>query len=507
MSEDVTQGGLSRREVVAGAVAAGTAAAVAAAPGAEAATRKKKKPKKRLKTYDVAVIGGGLAGLTAARQIARSGRRVVLLEARNRVGGRNLIESIGGGDVIEHGGQFFGTDATESIQLASEYGIGTVPTYAQGDNVHFANGVRSRYPTGDPSNPLAGAPPDPGAPEFAALLQQIDSMSREIPREAPWTHERAEEWDSITLESFVRANVPSEAGRRFSQTVLSTVRSCEPRDTSFLSFLTYCASAGDEGNPGTLSRVIAVRGGELELRFDGGSQPISLAMARELGNRVILNSPARRVVTDKSGATVVSDKQSWRAKRVIVAMAPALCSGIDFDPPLPYRRAQLHHRYPQGSIIKVQAVYDRPFWRDEGLSGQAFADTEPLKLTYDNSPGDGSPGILFGFIPAGAARKWGERPAAERRAAVLKNLSDYFGAAAGQPRQYLEFDWPAEEWTRGCYSGYAPPGVLLDYGAALRAVTGRVHWAGTETSAYFVGRMEGAVRSGRRAAEEALGAL
>jgi monoamine oxidase len=188
-------------------------------------------------------------------------------------------------------------------------------------------------------------------------------------------------------------------------------------------------------------------------------------------------------------------------------MAPALCGGIDFDPALPYHRAQLHHRYPQGSIIKIHAIYDKPFWRDDGLSGQVISDTPPLKLTYDNSPGDGTPGILFGFIPAGLAREWGARPAAERRAAVLKNLSDYFGERAGSPNQYFEMDWPAEEWTRGCYSGYAPPGVLLDYGPSLREISGRIHWAGTETSPYFVGRMEGAVRSGRRAAEEALAAL
>lgn len=483
---------------MAGAVAAGTAAAMGGGPPAAAA------PRRKARSYDVVIVGAGLAGLTAARQIARSGRSVVVVEARGRVGGRNLVEPIGGGDAIEHGGQFFGTDATQSIQLAAEYGISTVPTYTSGDNIHLSEGIRSRYPAGDGSNPLTGAPPDAGAAEFAAALQQIDAFAREIPREAPWTHPRAAEWDGMTLESWRRENVRTPAGVAFFDTVMRTVRACEPRETSFLSFLTYCAAAGDEGNPGTLSRVIAVKGGELELRFAGGSQPVSLAMARELGRRVVLRSPVRRVVTERRGVTVVSDRSSWRARRAIVALAPALCGAIDFDPPLPYRRAQLHQRYPQGSIIKVQAVYDRPFWRDEGLSGQVVADTPPLQLTYDNSPGDGSPGILLGFIPGALAREWGSRPAAERRAAVLRNLAAYFGERAAAPRRYFEMDWPAEEWTRGCYSGYAPPGVLLEYGGALREPAGRIHWAGTETSAYFAGRMEGAVRSGRRAAEEVL---
>jgi monoamine oxidase len=491
-------GGLRRRDVVAGAVAAGTAAAVTARPAGAAARRKK------VRTYDVAVVGAGLAGLTAARQLARSGRSVVVIEARRRVGGRNLVEPIGGGAAVEHGGQFFGTDARYSIQLAAEYGITTVPTYTSGDNVHLANGIRTRYPAGDGGNPLTGAPPDAGAAEFAVALQQIDAFAREIPREAPWTHPRAAEWDGMTLESWRRENVRTPAGVAFFDTVMRVVRACEPRETSFLSFLAYCAAAGDEGNPGTLSRVIAVKGGELELRFEGGSQPISLAIARELGRRVVLGSPVRRMVSERGRVTVVSDRASWRARRAIVALAPALCGAIDFDPPLPYRRAQLHHRYPQGSIIKVQAVYDRPFWRDEGLSGQTVADTPPVQLTYDNSPGDGSPGILMGFIAAAAAREWASRPAAERRAAVLGNLAAYFGERAAAPRRYLEMDWPAEEWTRGCYSGYAPPGVLLEYGSALREPAGRVHWAGTETSAYFAGRMEGAVRSGRRAAEEVL---
>ncbi len=190
---------------------------------------------------------------------------------------------------------------------------------------------------------------------------------------------------------------------------------------------------------------------------------------------------------------------------VIVTLPPALCGRLDYDPILPGLRDQLTQRVPMGSVIKCSAVYDRPFWRDAGLTGQATSDSGAVRITFDNSPPDGRPGVLLGFIEGDEARAWGQRSPSDRRAAVLESLVAYFGAPAGAPTAYIEHDWSADPWTRGCYGGFMPPGVLTTYGPALREAIGRVHWAGTETADVSNGYMDGAVRSGERAAGEIAG--
>jgi monoamine oxidase len=192
---------------------------------------------------------------------------------------------------------------------------------------------------------------------------------------------------------------------------------------------------------------------------------------------------------------------------VIVAIPPALAGRIAYDPPMPALRDQLTQRMPQGTLMKFEATYASPFWRANGLTGQAVSEIGPAKVTFDVSPSNGSAGILMGFIGGHEARIWGDRPANERRAAVLQNLAAYFGSQASSPREIVEFNWSTETWNRGCPVALVGPGTLIDFGAALRVPVGRIHWAGTETSTYWNGYMDGAVRSGERAAAEVLAAL
>jgi monoamine oxidase len=230
-------------------------------------------------------------------------------------------------------------------------------------------------------------------------------------------------------------------------------------------------------------------------------------MARQLGGRVMLNQPVREIIQTRGGVRAITDHLSVSAKHVVVTGPPSITALIRYEPQLPSLRAQLTQRFPQGSVIKVEAVYDKPFWRDHGLTGQAVSLTGPVKVTFDNSPPDGTPGVMLGFIEGQAARQYGEMTKASRHAAVIDNFVTYFGAQARQPRTVIEMNWSSEAWTRGCYVGYTPPGVLLDYGAAIRAPVGRIHWAGAETSDYWNGYMDGAVRSGERAAREVLAEL
>ncbi len=495
---------LTRRTVL------GSAAAGAAAVGFPAAEATARRPR-RARSADVVVVGAGLAGLSAARRIVRAGRSVLVLEARDRVGGRILNHPIGGGEVIEVGGQWVGPTQDHVLALARELGVKTFLTYNKGQNIYYRRDEppatrRRRF---NSTGPLGAIPPETPAAlaEVAVALADLDGKAREIPREAPWTAPRAAEWDGQTFETYklVKASTP---GARFLLDLgAEAVFAAEPRDLSLLYVLLYIACAGNAANPGTFERLINTPGAAMESRIRGGSQRIAIEAARRLGKRVILNAPVRRIVRKGGGVVVESDAGEVRARRAIVAMAPAMTAKIDFAPDLPADRAQLIQRFPQGSVIKCQAIYDRPFWRDDGLTGQALGDQDPVRITFDNSPPDGRPGVMLGFIEGQQARVWGRRSKRARRAAVLESFVAYFGSEAANPRRYVEMNWSEEVWTRGCYGGFAPPGVLLDYGRALRAPVGRIHWAGTETATWWTGYMDGAVESGQRAAVEVLSRL
>jgi monoamine oxidase len=496
----VSEGGLTRR----GLIGTATAGAVGAALPAGAAGKAKKKPSRRA---DVIVIGAGLAGLATARDVVKAGHSAIVLEARKRVGGRTLNQPIGGGKVIEIGGQWIGPTQDALAKLAKQVGVGTYKTYNDGNNVYYRNGVLLPYST---STPVLGAvPPDPsGAADAQQAIVRLDDMANQVPRESPWTAPNAAAWDGQTVESWKQANLTTDNGKFLLDVGIEAVFAAEPRDLSLLFLLFYIASAGNESTPGTFERLINTAGGAQESRFVGGSQLVSIKMAKQLGKRIVLGAPARRIEQSKSGVTVHSDRGlTVHGKRVVVAMAPSLAGRIDYRPALPALRDQLTQRVPNGSVIKCEAVYDKPFWREAGLSGQAVSDASPVRITFDNTPRDGSPGVLLGFIEGSAAREWARKPASARRSAVLNNFATYFGDAALKPTGYYEKNWSKEAWTRGCYTGYMPPGVLLDYGTALREPIGRIHWAGTETATIWAGYMDGAVRSGHRAAKEALEAL
>jgi monoamine oxidase len=488
--------GVTRRGLIGGAAGAALAAGTAQA---------KKKPAPR--TADVIVIGAGLAGLAAAHDVVAGGRSALVLEARKRVGGRTLNQPIGGGKVVEIGGQWIGPTQDALAKLAADLGVKTFKTFNSGNNVYYRNGILLPYRTDTPG--LGAVPPDPsGGADAEQAIVRLDNMAGEVPRDAPWTAASASDWDGQTVETWKQNNLATDNGRFLLDVGIEAVFAAEPRDISLLFLLFYIASAGNETTPGTFERLINTADGAQDSRFVGGSQLVSIRMAKRLAGRVVVGSPARRIEQSRSGVRVLSDAGLVaRGKQVIVAMAPSLAGRIDYHPALPALRDQLTQRFPNGSVIKCEAVYDKPFWRDAGLTGQAVSDASPVRITFDNTPPDGKPGVLLGFIEGTAARVYTQKSAAERRAAVLNNFATYFGNAALKPNAYYEMNWSTDVWTRGCYTGFTPPGVLLDYGAALRRPVGRIYWAGTETSTIWAGYMDGAVRSGQRAAKEVLAKL
>ena len=498
--------GFTRRALLGTGAAAAAAAALpsvahAQETGASDATPSSSAPKKA----DVAVVGGGLAGLTAARAIAHAGHSVVVLEARERVGGRTWNRPISGGAYVDAGAEFVGPTQNRIKALAQAVGVETFPTYNTGSNVYWKDGKRETYAA---TGPTGVAPPDPTLlPDLLQIVQRLNTMAQQIDVQAPWEAEEAEEWDSQTFYTWIKSNEVNPEFQRLVATAVEAIFGQESRDLSLLYVLFYLAASGDESHPGTFERNFQTAEGAQEERFVGGSQQISLKVAAELGGSVVLNARVRQIVQDTKGVKVMLDKGHVSAKQAIVAIPPPLTARIDYEPLLPVLRDQLTQRAPMGSYAKVDVVYEQPFWREEGLTGQAVSLTGPVRVTFDSTPVEGSPGVLLGFIGGHDARIWYGLSAEQRRQAVLENFADYFGEKARSPLQYVENAWAEERFSRGDPVAGLGPGTLLDFGAALREPSGRIHWAGTETSDYWVGYMDGAVRSGERAAAEVLAEL
>lgn len=482
-------GGLTRREVVGRAAAGAGLLGLTAAPVAFASRR-------RRRSVDVVVVGAGLSGLAAARVLAASGRDVLVLEARDRVGGRTLNHSIGGGHVVEVGGEFVGPTQDRILALAEAVGVKTFLVYNQGFNVEIIGGQRVPYPAS------TGVPTDPEtATLLIDLLAKIDPISREVGALAPWRAKRAKQLDDTTLAEFTRPFV-GERVRPVFEAVNNSVWGVDSDRLSMLYVASYAAAAGDAENPGSLLRLVTTAGGAQERRFVGGSQLIAKRVANELGTRVLLDTPVIGLAVTGRGVEVHAGQLLVDAKRVIVAVPPPLA--LELTRSLSHRRAKLLSGIHMGHLIKSEAVYPTPFWRAEGLSGQGVNDEGIASVPFDNSPPDGRLGVLFAFTGGSAADRLARLSTAQRRKQVLERFRQYVGDQALSPIEFIEHDWRSEKWTGGCPTGIPRPGVLSRYGDTLRTPIGPVHFAGTETSDYWQGYMDGAVRAGERAAREIL---
>jgi monoamine oxidase len=443
---------------------------------------------------EVVVIGAGLSGLSAARVLRAHGVDVFVVEARDRVGGRTLNHPIGDGKVVEVGGQWVGPGQNSVLSLIGELGLETFDTYTQGTNL-FEHGDRlSSYRGAIPKvNPLALI-------DIQQALSRLGRMIRTVPADAPWAAPKAIFWDQGTVASWTQRNMMTKLGRSLIGLACEAVWAADAADVSLLHFLAYASSAG------SIDALISTEGGAQQSRIVGGSQLIASTMAEQLGDAVVLDEPVRRIEL-RNGVTVTGESISVRARQVIVAMSPSLAARLVYEPTLAGARDQLTQRTPNGSVIKCMALYDEPFWREDGLSAQVTSDRGPVKVVFDNSPPDGRPGVLLGFLEGNQARELGRWTELQRRECVLACFSRFFGSKAAHAIDYVEKVWADDPWTRGCYGAFFPPNTWTTFGHALRMPIGPIHWAGAETATRWMGYMDGAVSSGRRAAEEVVQAL
>lgn len=438
---------------------------------------------------DVIVIGAGLAGLKATTELKKAGKKVLLLEARDRVGGRCKTGKICENS-IDLGGQWVGPQQKLLLAEAKDMGVQTYEQYVKGTHVLSRNGKIQYYKSDLPKLSAISLI------ELAFIQRRWDREMNTLPVGQPWLAPKAKEWDGETLESWINKNVYTEGAKDFVRAVSSAIFCCNSSQLSYLFFLEYLRQGHG------IEVLLGTKGCAQQDKFLGSAWQIPKRMADTLDGNLILNTPVLKLEQNEQFVKVFTQDDIYLAKNVIVAIPPVLASKIEYIPPLPTKRLKMLQSMVMGTVIKVHLAYNKPFWRLQNFSGAAVGLDVPVSVVFDQSPQDESKGILVGLIEADHAVALSAMDEQTRRQKIIDNFVHFFGAQAAQPIEYVEQDWIKEEWSEGGYVAHMPPGTMTTYGDCIREPYGRIHWAGTETATEWMGYLDGALQSGIRAAAE-----
>jgi monoamine oxidase len=453
---------------------------------------------------DVIVVGAGLSGLIAARDLIRSGKSVVVLEARKRVGGRMISANTISGGVVDLGGQWVGPTQTRMVALLDEMKLQRFDSYYDGKSVFHWNGQRSEanilhdfqksYIFFD-QNEL----PVPDADKQAAdaLRDLFWKTVATVDKERPWLTPDARTLDQETVFSWGLRHTNSAYARFFLDWLCRVGGSggFEPGQASILHLAWAQAVAPQSDLPETWL-------------IHGGAGQVARTLGQQMEGIIRLNAEVSAIEhADRKVTVRTRDGGTYNGRAVIVAIPPPLRAGIHFMPALPADLTGLIQRGPMGSMAKVIAVYPRAFWREKGVSGMGIGNLPTLELTADSSPPSGTPGILASFVSSNRTVEWSRLDPSERRKAVLDDMVAYLGAEAAEPEQYFEAIWNNEPWTTGAFVSHLTPGAWTGYGQAWRRPVGPIFWAGTDSAGEWPGYYEGAIAAAEHATRQALATL
>jgi monoamine oxidase len=444
----------------------------------------------------VVIVGGGFSGIAAAKALHQKNIPFLLLEARERLGGRTYTKRLEGNRYVDLGGQWIGPTQDRMYELATEHGISWYATYNEGKNILDLNKKIGSYTGLIPKMDVVSLV------NIDYVLKKLERMAKRIPIDKPWTTQASARWDSLTLEAFVRKHCWTKNCYKVVRAGLETVYACELNEVSLLHALFYIRSGTN------LNNLLSIEQGAQQHRLAGGMQPLVEKMAIPFQQSIRLNAPVRSIRHEPQGVVVEADGLSVNAQHIILALPPVLIPDIRFEPDLPLRKKQLLQKMSMGIVGKVLALYPKPFWRSHGYSGQVVADEHaPFQTLFDASPAHAETGVLMAFCIADRARDFFSREEADRKKLTLEYFARYFGEEAATPLHYVDHCWANEAWSQGCYAGLYPTGAWTNFQDTLAAPVGPIHFAGTETSKVWYGYIEGAVRAGERAAQEVINSM